>query len=214
MENSCLTNSEEQFEEEDASTSATRNNWSKNVILKLIQLYKENDHLFKSTTVRNEKVWEQISKQLGTHTAEQCKNKFKYLKSKYVKKKDNMSNKSTGSQVFNFSYFEEMDELFKNDPNITPVSIASTLKPYEVENVEATSEEAENEEQSVDEKKSKQGKKRKHSELFGLLHRLETKAEQREKARQERHEAIMQQREEAKCEFKGILSELISKLNK
>ncbi|KAJ8931079.1 hypothetical protein NQ314_016055 [Rhamnusium bicolor] len=76
-----------------------RSCWNRNNILQLINLYKEHSNLFKTTTICNEKVWGMIAKEMGVYTSEQCKNKFKYLKSKYVKKKDNMSVKATRSKV-------------------------------------------------------------------------------------------------------------------
>lgn len=58
--------------------------------------------------------------------ADQCRNKFKYLKSKYVKKNDNMSEKASGQSFLNFEFFEELDEIFNKDPNIVPVALASS----------------------------------------------------------------------------------------
>ena len=115
-------------DKENVPEDSHRQSWNKNQILQLISLYKDNIGLFKSTTTRNEKVWHKISTEMKSHSAEQCRNKFKYLKSKYVEKKDNMSGRATGMKCVSFSYFDEMDEVFGTEPNITPVAIASTSR--------------------------------------------------------------------------------------
>lgn len=69
-----------------------------------------------------------ISQKLLMHTTEQVKNKFKYLKQKYMEKKDNMSEKSNGAGTIKFDYFFEMDELFGQDPDVQPVSTASSSR--------------------------------------------------------------------------------------
>lgn len=108
-----------------------KTSWTRNEIVQLISLYKELKTKFQSTTIRNDKVWQEISVQIGTHSWEQCKNKFKYLKSKYVEKKDNMGTKASGAKNMKFEYFEEMDEVFQNDPNIKPIALASSSKGIE-----------------------------------------------------------------------------------
>lgn len=37
-----------------------------------------------------------------------------------------MSQKQTGTEKFNFQYFEEMDQIFSKDHNVNPVAIASS----------------------------------------------------------------------------------------
>lgn len=56
-----------------------RTSWNRSEILTLIDLYKSHKHLFKSTTMKNDKVWDMIAKKLPMHTTEQIKNKFKYI---------------------------------------------------------------------------------------------------------------------------------------
>lgn len=99
--------------------------WSRKDILSLISAYKEKKKLFESSTIRNEKVWKQISLSVGNHTSEQCKNKFKYLKRKYIEKKENKI--KTGAERIKFEYFEDMDEILGKNPQITPVILASSV---------------------------------------------------------------------------------------
>ncbi|KYN13227.1 hypothetical protein ALC57_14591 [Trachymyrmex cornetzi] len=106
----------------------SRTSWNRNEILELINLYKSYKHLFKSTTMKNDKVWDMLAQKLPMHTTEQIKNKFKYLKQKYMEKKDNMSQKSSGAGTIKFDYFFEMDEIFGQDPDVQPVSTASSSR--------------------------------------------------------------------------------------
>ncbi|CAH1114804.1 unnamed protein product [Psylliodes chrysocephalus] len=76
--------------------------------------------------MRNDKVWQLIANELATHNAIQCKNKWKYLKSKYYEKKGNMSAKASGTKVMKFDYLEEFDDLFKDNANVIHVAIASS----------------------------------------------------------------------------------------
>jgi hypothetical protein len=101
--------------------------WSRPEILLLISLYESHRHLFKSSTMKNEKVWKLISESLKTHTPSQCENKFKYLKSGYIKKVENMGPKKTGEPPVKFEYFTELDTLFGKDHRVKPVKIASTM---------------------------------------------------------------------------------------
>ncbi|CAH1106748.1 unnamed protein product [Psylliodes chrysocephalus] len=105
-----------------------RTTWSREEILSLINLYEEYEKKFKSTTIKNDKVWQEISSKIPSHTWEQCKNKFKYLKSKYIEKKDNMGAKATGAKAIRFDYFDKMEKIFRQHPNVAPVATASSSR--------------------------------------------------------------------------------------
>lgn len=78
-------------------------------------------------------VWQDIARTLGSHSAKQCENKFKYLRAKYFQKKDNMSHKSSGARHIHFDYFSEMDEIYCKEPIVKPVAIASSSREYPLE---------------------------------------------------------------------------------
>lgn len=67
------------FIDSEQENSTTRTSWNRNEIIELIGLDKSHEHLFKSTTMKNDKVWDMIAQHLSMHTTEQIKNKFKYL---------------------------------------------------------------------------------------------------------------------------------------
>jgi hypothetical protein len=79
------------------STSAQKepqqnqHHWSRQAIVILIEQYKEHQKDFINTAIKNDKVWGMITDKLAEnnliYTKSQIENKFKYLKSRYVKKK-------------------------------------------------------------------------------------------------------------------------------
>ncbi|KAK9680703.1 Myb/SANT-like DNA-binding domain [Popillia japonica] len=85
--------------------------WDRTAINYLITFYKENINNFKSTTMKNEHVWKIITDKMRdsgyNYSKAQVENKFKYLKSRYIKKKDNMSCRGTGESPVVFDYFDE-----------------------------------------------------------------------------------------------------------
>lgn len=82
----------------------------------------------------NFQVWHNISKQISSHDARQCENKFKCLKAKYSKKIDNMSSKSSDAGAVSFEYFDEFDQIFGKQPIVTPV-IACSSRQNQINNV-------------------------------------------------------------------------------
>lgn len=55
----------------------------------------------------------------------QCENRFKYIRTKYLKKKDNGGLGSIGDEFYQFEYYKEMDDLLGKKPNIVPKYLAS-----------------------------------------------------------------------------------------
>lgn len=100
--------------------------WSDAAIRFLIETYKTNKHMFVSEK-KHVEVWNIISKHLVengfNYDGKQCTWKFTRLKTDYYKKKDNK--RATGEQAFNFKYFDEFDEIFVQDHNVTPIALAS-----------------------------------------------------------------------------------------
>ncbi|KAK5644583.1 hypothetical protein RI129_005883 [Pyrocoelia pectoralis] len=106
--------------------------WSNNRTLKLINLLKLHQEDFKSTKIKNDAVYsmirDEINSEEGNFSTSQVKDKIKYLKMRYMKKKDNMKATSSGAAAIQFAYYEEMDEIFGKKPNVQPVALASSLK--------------------------------------------------------------------------------------
>nr|CAI5832169.1 unnamed protein product [Callosobruchus analis] len=113
---------------EETEKENSRQVWSREEILSLLHLYKEFEGDFKKTTMKNEKVWRMIGEKLKSHTVDQIKNKFKYLKQKYTAKKDNMRDRSSGARAIHFEFFDEMNGIFGKADNIEPKYLASSFK--------------------------------------------------------------------------------------
>ena len=97
-------------------------------VLKLIELYKQHETRFKSTTERKDKIWQDVAAEMVHYTAVQCENKWKYLKLKYMKKLDNMSDWATGSRPVVLKYFENMHNVLGKKHNAVPLAVAGSLE--------------------------------------------------------------------------------------
>ncbi|CAG9761337.1 unnamed protein product [Ceutorhynchus assimilis] len=82
--------------------------------------------------MKTDKCWKIVVDELKEKgyvaTIKQCRDKWKYLKERYTKKKDNMSTKSSGAELFRFEYFEEMDKFLGKNASIEPTALASSIK--------------------------------------------------------------------------------------
>ncbi|KAM0728545.1 hypothetical protein ACS0PU_004800 [Formica fusca] len=186
--------------EQENNNITNRTSWNRSEILTLIDLYKSHEHLFKSTTMKNDKVWDMIAQKLPMHTTEQIKNKFKYLKQKYMEKKDNMSQKSSGAGTMKFDYFSEMDEIFGQDPDVQPVSTASSLRGIQRASKTSSAETEENsytDDEEIKTKKNEKLKIRKRSELAKQLSTYEQNFNEREAKKEKRHNELMARQDAA-----------------
>ncbi|KAJ8942758.1 hypothetical protein NQ314_009969 [Rhamnusium bicolor] len=210
-----LENDTELYRESDTDRSC----WNRNNILQIINLYKEHGNLFKTTTIRNEKVWGVIAKEMGVYTSERCKNKFKYLKSKYVKKKDNMSIKVTGQKGINLEYFEELDEIFGNNHNISPLSIASSTEDVDQENISDGNEEIITDDRENMSKKRKENQDKENIEpklkltVVGQLKKIGKEIKEREKNRERQHRELLAQKEWSIFTLNNYLSYIMERDN-
>lgn len=75
-------------------------------------------------------VWDKISNEFRSDgfpfCGTQCENRWKYIRAKYIKKKDNGGPGSTGEEFYQFEYYKEMDEVLGKKPNIIPKYLASS----------------------------------------------------------------------------------------
>lgn len=107
--------------------SPKKNLWNRSAIFRLIHFYHKKEDKFQSSACKNETVYKEIAQCLCSEgysfTPTQCRDKFKYLKLKYMKKIDNMKN--TGEERVHFEYFDEMEQIFGKKANTTPIALAS-----------------------------------------------------------------------------------------
>ncbi|XP_048743320.2 uncharacterized protein LOC125656780, partial [Ostrea edulis] len=103
--------------------------WSHEAVLLLISLKQGNMELFSSNLTTQKQAWRKIAKDMKTHgyvfSGEDCDKKFRSLKNRYkiIKERNN----KTGCDRQAWQYFTAMDEMYKGDPAVQPVSAASSL---------------------------------------------------------------------------------------
>lgn len=108
-----------------------KNRWTSESISCLLDKFKIHKHHFQETKLKVDAIWEMISNDINAtgylFTATQAKNKFANMKKIYMKIKDKDGH--TGEAPIPFDFFDEFDELFGGNHNVTPVALASNSVP-------------------------------------------------------------------------------------
>ncbi|CAH2090618.1 unnamed protein product [Euphydryas editha] len=108
-------------------------NWTREQVLLLIATYKEHQLEFLDENASKAEVWTNIVKEMGAQLAKhglppidekKCKTKMDTLKRHYKNLKDNK--KKSGNSKINWPYYDEMDELFGEQPWVQPLSTAGS----------------------------------------------------------------------------------------
>lgn len=197
------------FNESSLDKSAAIGKWNRKSILLLIAFYKENFHRMCGTSVRNAIVWSAITSAINNegfnYTKKQVENKFKYLKQKYIKKKENMGDKASGASPIVFDYFQEFNEIFGEKPSVTPTAIASSsdqaVATLKSKNIETDKEPA---------------KKKRRVKLENEFEKWTEEYRQRDKDRKEdrdrRHKEKQELSERAINSFENMMNKLIDKI--
>ncbi|XP_071557670.1 uncharacterized protein [Temnothorax nylanderi] len=102
------------------------------VVRSLIHFWSANQELFASTAMKNDDVWKIVAEELNTlkktqYSLDQCKNKMKELKRKYIETKDH--NMQSGAEAKTCPFYEELDEILDKKPCVKPVALASNRRP-------------------------------------------------------------------------------------
>lgn len=126
-------NAEEDAEMFDATQcSKSKAYWTYDLTITLINKYKAYYPLFKDSIHTNVAVWDMISSEFiddgFAFSGDQCENRWKYIRAKYIKKKDNSADHNTGAAAYRFEYFDELDEILGKQPNVIPKYVASSSK--------------------------------------------------------------------------------------
>lgn len=190
-----------------ASVRMVSQQWSRQAILLLINFYKDHQKLFLDMSIKNEKVWNLISEKLSeegfNYTKSQVENKFKYLRARYTKKKDNMGDKQSGKSPVSFEYFEEFDEIFGKRPNITPTAAASSIQGCSFNVISEDNENA----FEPEKKKTRLEKQISHLHQF-----FDKQNQKKEKAREKRHNEKQALMERSINVYHDMMEKLIKKL--
>ncbi|CAF4945972.1 unnamed protein product [Pieris macdunnoughi] len=108
-------------------------NWSKNEVLLLIAAYKEHQLEFLDVNVNNDEVWKKVANDVNETLSvqdlppianEKFKTKWETLKRHYKGLKD--SNKKSGNSSITWAFYDEMEEVFGEQPWVKPLSTAGS----------------------------------------------------------------------------------------
>ncbi|XP_011136062.1 uncharacterized protein LOC105181165 isoform X2 [Harpegnathos saltator] len=104
--------------------------WNDKAVKLLFTLYKDHQDDFKSTSIKNNSVWDKIGNKMKSEkynfTRTQIKDKWINMRKHYMRVKD--YNKQTGAERKTYRYYDEMDKLYGNKPNVNPIAIASNMR--------------------------------------------------------------------------------------
>ncbi|XP_044594860.1 uncharacterized protein LOC123272224 [Cotesia glomerata] len=122
----------ERNNKDDNNKGADVKNWSKNEVLLLIEIYKEYQLEFLDANITNGDVWVKIAtinetlnqQGLPPIPAEKCKTKWETLKRRYKSLKD--SQKTSGNAPMTWPFYDEMEEVFGEQPWVKPLSTAGS----------------------------------------------------------------------------------------
>ncbi|XP_025160529.1 trihelix transcription factor GT-2-like [Harpegnathos saltator] len=125
----------------------------------LFSLYEDYQDKFQSTVIKNDTVWDKIKVQMNISgnynvTRTQINDKWANMRKTYMRIKDH--NKRTGVTPKTCRYYNEMDCLYGDNPNVNPVKVVSNMR-FEAEDENISS--AEN--SAADNNEPKKGKKTK-----------------------------------------------------
>lgn len=166
----------------------------------LIAVFKDKQFLF-DTPLMHERVWEimceELAKDMFIFSAAQAKNRFYNLKRVYGKKKDGL--KITGSAPIHFDYWDEFEELFSKDHNVTPICTTSNTRVHVISSDRENGEElySENENIVVYEPESEPPvRSRKRAAELPILQEIQLMREERKDRWEEKKILIEKEREE------------------
>jgi len=187
----------------------------------LINLWKINEPLFKSSKVRNEVVWRQIAAELQktnpnwVYTGTQCENKFKDVRKNYVKVKDHNAN-STGGEPKTCKFYEDMEEVLGDKPCIKPVAIASTLRKRSCFNLAPCTDNPTlaltSDEDEIHEAAPSRRRSRVERSLDEWTMSMRQDSQQKELEKERRHREKLEKQEQAIATYREMMSKLLDKL--
>lgn len=193
----------------------------------LISLWKEHELKFKSSKFRNDTVWKEISAKMREsnsnwhYSATQCENKWKDVRKIYVKVKDH--NNTSGNDPKTCKFYDDIDDILGDKPNIKPVSIASNIRkrPLSTNSILNCTDPDLNDfllkcdpddADPYNNEPSKIKRPRIKRDFDELSAGLRADAKQREEAREKRHKEMLKQSDKVIDSMKEIMQKVIEKL--
>ncbi|XP_043285711.1 uncharacterized protein [Venturia canescens] len=199
-----------------ASTTSSGASWKDdNEVRCLIHLWHEHLAAFKNKKSRE--VWASVAQKLSEtqpewrkKTGVQCENKIKDIKRKYTETKDH--NNKSGNDPKSCKFYEELDEILSEKPNITPVALASNLQKRKISDFEDSNDGSECSTASTQEKKPPGKKKKIDQQLKDWSAALLEDVRTREAAKEQRHQEMLAAIKASSETYREMMSKLIDKL--
>lgn len=199
------------------SSDSTPTKWTDaNAVRALISKWKDYENEFKSTSIRNNKVWQMIADDLKkenplwNNTGTQCENKFKDIRKSYTKIKDH--NNQSGAELKTCKFYDEMEAVLGEKPIVKPISVSSNLKRRYLNSDRAlascSSDSCEDKENGPPNKK----KSRIAKEFDNWIAQQKIEAKGREESRMQRHKEKMERQDKALMIYKEQMEKLLEKL--
>lgn len=179
----------------------------------LISLRKEYDNSFNSTSLRNDQVWDMIVEKMTGFSRNQIKDRWQYLRKRYLRKKENRSDRDTGGENIKFDYFDEMDDILGKKPNIAPKHLASSLQG--ALRCDVTDDALENDASPEEPPQKKQASAilKKNDVLSNFINYYKENSLKKEERTQARHDENMALKNKAIDVFGEKMDKLINKIN-
>lgn len=182
--------------------------WDDKAVKLLFALYKDHEDAFRSTSIKNDVVWDKIRIKMTSDgrynfTRTQIKDKWTNMRKHYIRVKDH--NKQTGAKLKTYRYYDEMDEIYRDKPNVNPVAIASNMRTTN-ENISSCSDD------STTEEKHKQKKSKVERQLSSWTETFIEHSKEQEDRREQRQRERLTAIENATTTFRTMMEKLIEKL--
>ncbi|XP_028410979.1 uncharacterized protein LOC114533613 [Dendronephthya gigantea] len=105
--------------------------WTSAYTKLLISIRKENEKLFNTGRSRKKVIWARVAEKFNEEiddvytTGDQCQSKWKKLEQKYKDVK--LHNSQSGNNRKEWEFYDLMDDVIGNNPNVVPVCTMSTI---------------------------------------------------------------------------------------
>lgn len=187
--------------------------WTREATLLLIEEYKVRQSKIDNGRLSKKKAFEQIADELRlkgyAFSQEQCGSRMKTIYRAYKNVKD--ANAKSGRERKTYIFEKELDELYKDKPNITPKFVESTASTTSTADEDQQDDELEQNVETLKRKpnsppEEKGIKRARKSQVCEVLSFIESQSVEHEK-RREQNEIRKQKRHEEKVDlFKQFLS--------
>ncbi|KMQ93280.1 nucleoside diphosphate kinase 6 [Lasius niger] len=182
--------------------------WDNKAVKFLFAVYEDHQDDFKSTCIKNDTVWDKIRMQINTKgynfTKTQIKDKWMNMRKNYTRVKDH--NKQIDAKLKTYRYYNEMDDLYGDKPNMNLVAIASNMRAKD-ENISSCSEDS-----ATDDYQRKRKRDKVERHLYTWTEKFIQHSKEQADRKEQRQTKKIAAIENATKTFNEMMEKLIEKL--